>query len=239
MEIIKDFALAFDAQSYIDLRGEQFARLMAQPSRRAQLDAAIDAIGQIATPAACYTIFPIKKFLHERLQLANGVLIGGGPVVQVVGGAEALVVAVCTVGAGVDRKLRLLQIEKQLFQTMLFDELASWAVDQVRQQLYRQVEARQQAQGWRLSTLLSPGESSWSMRDQATIFKLIDAAAIGVTLNSSGVMQPLKSLSMIMGTGSCQMGVEGLTNCDFCSLKDRCRYSRTRPGGQGHPVQLV
>jgi hypothetical protein len=237
MKIIRDFTLTFDPQSYIDLHGEQFARLMARPGRQAQLEMAIADISEIAAPVACFEVFPIKKFLHDRLQLANGVLIGGGPVVTVVGGAEALVVAVCTVGAAVDQKIRQLQAGKQLFQTMLLDELASGAVDQVRQQLHQKLEIRQAAQGWRLSTLLSPGESTWSMRDQRIIFKLVDASAIGVTLSNSGVMQPLKSLSMIMGTGRCAMGVEGLTNCDFCSLKDRCSYSRAQP--DSHSIQLV
>lgn len=237
MEIIRDFALTFDAGQYIALHGAQFARLMARPGRQAQLDEAIGLIGELAEPAACYETFPIQKFLHDRLQLANGLLIGGGPVVTVTGGAEALVVGVCTVGPAVDAQLRRLQEEKQLFLTMLFDELASAAVDQVRQQLYERVQARQAEQGWRLSTLLSPGESTWSLRDQKKIFKLLDTRPIGVTLSSSNVMQPLKSLSLIMGTGPCEMGVEGLTNCDFCTLKDRCRFSHGRAGG--HTIQIA
>ncbi|MFN2137862.1 MAG: hypothetical protein ACK2UK_18040 [Candidatus Promineifilaceae bacterium] len=233
---VTDFQLAFDPQEYIDLHGEQFARLMAAPARRRQLDQAIELVSAIALPTACYDIFPIEKFLHDRIKLANGRLIGGGPVVTVTGGAEALIVAVCTVGQAVDDKIREMQAQKKLFETMLFDELASAAVDQVRQQLYEQLLAHQQARGLRLSTLLSPGESTWSVHDQTTIFRLLDTSSIGVTLNSSRVMKPLKSLSMIMGTGSCQMGVEGLSNCDFCSIKDRCQYRRS---GVGHGIQVT
>jgi hypothetical protein len=230
MEIIHDFSLTFDTQSYIDLHGESFARLMARPGRQVQLQQAIAKINDVAAPVACYESFPIEKFLHDRIKLENGTMIGGGPVVTVLGGAEVLFVAVCTVGTAVDHKIKELQAQKKHFQTMLLDELAAAAVDQVRLQLYQQIKEKQEVNGWRFSTLLSPGESTWSIHDQKTIFNLIDASAIGVTLTASGLMQPLKSLSMIMGAGSCEMGVEGLTNCDFCTIKDRCLYSRTQSG---------
>jgi hypothetical protein len=66
--------------------------------------------------------------------------------------------------------------------------------------------------------------------EQRKIFQLLDASQIGVSLSHGLVMSPLKSLSLIVGAGRRPMAVEGLTNCDFCSLQDRCRYSRMRDG---------
>ena len=41
----------------------------------------------------------IREFRHERLVLADGTKIGGGPVASVVAGASELVIGVCTAGS--------------------------------------------------------------------------------------------------------------------------------------------
>ena len=231
MEITHDFRLNFDLDKYASFRGEQFARLLARPAVRGQVESVFAEAASLMAPAACYDVVAIEKFLHDRIRLAGGVMLGGGPVVEVIGGAEALAVAVVTVGSVVDERLKQMQEAGQRFQALVLDELASWAVDQVRQQLYDLLCSTFTARGWRTSTFLSPGESAWSVRDQRAIFKLVDAGAIGVSLSPGFVMTPMKSLSLVCGGGSQPLGVEGLTNCDFCSIRDRCEFSRS--GGHG------
>ncbi len=68
------------------------------------------------------------------------------------------------------------------------------------------------------------------------IFSLLDASQIKVSLSPSMVMSPVKSLSLILGIGSQPVGVEGASNCDFCTIKDRCAYQRLRPHGQHTPA---
>jgi hypothetical protein len=231
MHITHDFTLAFDMDEYISFRGEQYARLLARPGVREQTAQVFAEVGDVVQPAACYDVFPIAAYLHDRVRLANGVTLGGGPVVEVICGAEALALAVVTVGAAVDERIKALQAARQRFQALVLDELASWAVDQVRQQLYARLSQDFSARGWRTSTFLSPGESAWSVREQRLIFQMLDAGQIGVSLSPGYVMTPLKSLSLMCGGGSRPLGVEGLTNCDFCSIKDRCNFARS--GGHG------
>jgi hypothetical protein len=231
MHITHDFTLAFDMDEYVSFHGQQYARLLARPAVRAEVESVFAEVGNVVQPAACWDVFPIEGFVHDRVRLAGGRTLGGGPVVEVVCGAEALALAVVTVGPAVDERIRQLNAERQRFQALVLDELASWAVDQVRQQLYAQMSAAFQARGWRTSTFLSPGESAWSVREQRVLFKLLDAGQIGVSLSDSYLMTPLKSLSLMCGAGSQPLGVEGLTNCDFCSIKDRCTFARS--GGHG------
>lgn len=231
MNITHDFTLTFDLDEYVSLRGEQFARLLARAAVREEVESVFAQVGDVVRPAACWDVFPIEGLVHDRVRLAGGATLGGGPVVEVVCGAEALALAVVTVGPAVDERIRQLNAERQRFQAFVLDELASWAVDQVRQQLYAQMSAAFQARGWRTSTFLSPGESAWSVREQRVLFKLLDAGRIGVSLSDSYLMTPLKSLSLMCGAGSQPLGVEGLTNCDFCSIKERCTYARS--GGHG------
>jgi hypothetical protein len=216
--------------------GDSFARLLQNPAKVDLFQAALKEITEAIEPAACWDRFPIRKFLHDKLVLENGVRIGGGPVVPVVGGAEELIVAVCTIGRAADRLIEDTQKSRQLFKALVLNDLAAWAVDIVRQQLCRSFEDESKEQGLHISAPLSPGESVWSVSDQAVIFSLLDAGQIDVSLSPSMVMSPIKSLSLILGVGSGPVGVEGASNCDFCTIKERCAYQRLRPHAQPAPA---
>jgi hypothetical protein len=41
-------------------------------------------------------------------------------------------------------------------------------------------------------------------------------------------MTPIKSLSLIIGIGSQPMGIEGASNCDFCTIQERFSYRAKR-----------
>jgi len=110
----------------------------------------------------------------------------------VVAGAEELFVAVCTAGPALDERIREYRERGRYLQMLLLDELGSWAVDQLRQQLYERVQVELAERGWRTSSPLSPGESDWPMREQRIIFKLLDTAEIGVTLGPNFMMSPQK-----------------------------------------------
>jgi hypothetical protein len=228
MNIKLDWTISLDDERFMALQGESFARLLNNPSRLATYREAVAQVKQVMRPAACWERFPVKKILHQKVVLADGTRIGGGPVVRVVGGAEKLIVAVCTIGLGADRLIEQAQKERQLFKAMLLNDLAAWAVDLLRQELCLWLEEDSHQHGLRVSTPLSPGESAWSVEDQAVIFSLLDADQIGVSLSDSMIMTPFKSLSLMMGIGSQPLGVEGASNCDFCSIRERCSYQSHR-----------
>ena len=228
MQIKREWSIDLDEDKYLAMQGESFGKILANPERLNTFRQAIVEVEQLVRPVACWDFFAIDKILHEKLVLAGGARLGGGPVVQVMGGAAELIVAVCTIGPAVDRLIDLAQKQRQLFRMMILHELGAWAVDMVRQEWCRLLEEELQSKGLRVSALLSPGESAWSVKDQAVIFSLLDAGQIGVSLSDSMVMSPIKSLSMIMATGPDPIGVEGASNCDFCSIKEWCNYRHKR-----------
>jgi hypothetical protein len=228
MEVKRDWQLVFDPERFIGTQEPSFARLLAKPNVRQAFEEALAEIGDLVAPAACWDRYPVVEIRHDKLVLAGGARLGGGPVVSVAGGASELIVAVCTAGQAVSDRANALQRDGQRFKSLILNDLGSWAVDLMRQQLCRMFEDQAKAQGLRISAALSPGESEWSVKDQEVIFALLDAGQIGVTLSPSMVMSPLKSLSLILGTGTQPMGVEGASNCDFCTMRERCRYRLAR-----------
>jgi hypothetical protein len=228
MEIKTDWLITLDEDHYISAHGESFKKLLQSPEKLETFHKAFSEVTRAMQPAACWVTFPIKKFLHEKIILSNGTRIGGGPVTTVIAGAEVLIVAVCTIGPKIDRLMDQSQQDKQFFKAFLVHEISAWAVDSLRQHMCLWIEDNAKKQGLRVSAPLSPGESVWSVKEQAVIFSLLDAERIGVTLNTAMVMYPSRSLSLIIGSGPNPMGLEGATNCDFCTIKDRCSYREKR-----------
>jgi hypothetical protein len=229
--IKQDFDIHLDKDEYLRFHGENFARLMQSPARLEAFHRALEEIRESMQPTAAWESHRVKGFLHESLLLENGVRLSGGPLVEVMNGAEELYVAVLTLGAETDSRIAHYQKNREIFKALVLDELATWALDLARQQFCRELETNLVLEGKRVSAPLSPGESTWPVSEQSKLFKLVDAEAIGVSLTPSMVMRPLKSLTVVLGAGEGPLGVEGATNCDFCTMKERCAYRRRRVEG--------
>lgn len=227
-QVKRDWEITFDEAKFIADAGGSLGRLLARPSVRADWDAALADARALVEPAALWNTFPIREFRHERLIVADGTRIGGGPVSEVMAGATHLVAAVVTAGSGISARASELQGQGERLRAMFLDDFGSWAVDQVRQGLCRHIEAEAGARDWHASAALSPGESAWKVDEQAVIFGLIDTGPIGVTLTPSLVMTPVKSLSLIIGIGPEPLGSEGGSNCDYCTIRERCAHRRLR-----------
>ena len=59
---------------------------------------------------------------------------------------------------------------------------------------------------------------------QQQIFALLDAGSIGVSLRESGLMEPIKSVSLVVGLGH-DLGQAG-RSCDYCAMRGLCRYNQ-------------
>ncbi len=77
--------------------------------------------------------------------------------------------------------------------------------------------------GWGVSPSLSPGSLvGWPLRGQRELCALLPLADIGVRLNEYCVLEPHKSVSMVIGLGPEYESHEVGSVCDYCALKDSC-----------------
>ena len=74
-----------------------------------------------------------------------------------------------------------------------------------------------------MSPSLSPGSLvGWPLRGQRELCALLPLADIGVRLNEYCVLEPHKSVSMVIGLGPEYESHEVGSVCDYCALKDSC-----------------
>lgn len=71
----------------------------------------------------------------------------------------------------------------------------------------------------------SPGYCEWHMNEQKLLFSLLPDNVCGITLNSSALMYPIKSISGVIGSG---LHVDTRKyGCQFCEL-DNCYKKRIK-----------
>ena len=227
--IVTDFDLEPDDALFKQRLGKQADRVLKSQRNLAIYETAKQELVALAEPKAAWQGFPVKGFLHDKILLENGTSIGGGPVVQVMCGATELAVGICTIGPAMETKTKEYITGGETFHALVLDLMASWAAGAVRDQLVMKLQLdHYQPMGFHSSITLGPGESDWSIKDQQVIFDLLgdEPAEIGMQLEPSMVMIPIKSTSFIMGAGPNELGQENGSSCEYCQMKETCEHRK-------------
>ncbi|TVR32934.1 MAG: hypothetical protein EA404_06285 [Spirochaetaceae bacterium] len=231
--IKSDFQFELDPTAVLSYAGGAIEKRLRHPDYRWILDHAASNLQSLVEPLVVWNRFTIAGQLHDKVLLQNGGKVGSGPLAAVVAGAHELVVAVCTVGPALEAKAKALMKGGSMLEGIILDGVASWAVDDLRCMFYSwAMQTVKDNEGYRASSYLSPGESDWLIDDQRVIFELLaaDIPSDRIALTESNVMVPFKSLSMAFGIGPDEMGSEGESNCDRCTIREVCRFRPLRAG---------
>lgn len=214
----------FDLTLDLDLalRGQGASPVRARPPLRELAAAMIERARPLLTPAVAFEIHDVLEARHERLVISPRVSLRSLLLASTFGDAQSIVIAVCTIGPQLEEAVRAMFAAGQLVEATVLDGVGSAAVEELAQRACRLFEDMARERGLGTSAPLSPGSSDWSLEAQRELFDLVSAEEIGVTLNDSFLMYPLKSLSMVIGMGK-NLSAKG-GPCESCSLSDVCRY---------------
>jgi hypothetical protein len=231
MPILRDWNLALDADKVLWGEGADPAVIRARRPKLAEMAEHIIEDGRpLLEPAVTYERYQVAELRHERLRLGRPQSDGGpagslaGPLIaQHLGGAQEVVVAVCTIGDRLSTYASE-QININAVRGLALDGLASAAAETLAEAMCRWIEDRAAEEQLQTSIPLNPGMIGWSYPEgQQQIFALLDAQSIGVSLHDSGLMEPIKSVSLVVGLGR-ELGHAG-RSCDFCAMRGLCRYN--------------
>lgn len=146
------------------------------------------------------------------------------PLEAIVPLADRLAVAAATVGARVSDRIDELFDRRDPALGCMLDSIASAAADRLADLLGP----------WYLSTIpgrpdwhvlvYSPGYCGWDVSGQRALFDVLRPEVVGITLNESCLMQPLKSISGVLVTGAARIHRFHPTY-SFC---DRCQEKQCR-----------
>ncbi len=141
--------------------------------------------------------------------------------------AERAAVFLASLGRGMELWSKELLSSGDIVLGYLVDAVASVTAENVTDILHDHIGKRMSEAGLHITNRYSPGYCLWQVSEQHRLFSLLPEDFLGVTLTESSLMQPIKSVSGIIGIGTNVKYRE--YTCDKCGVKD-CTYRAIRAG---------
>lgn len=140
--------------------------------------------------------------------------------------AESLALGLVTVGQALERRATRHLETGEVTRALILDAAGSAAAEEAADRLGGVIAGdSDQAKEGTVSCRISPGYGKWSLEAQPALFRALPHADLGVTLLSSLLMVPRKSVSFAMWLGAEARPVGGSAGCSRCPLTG-CLYRR-------------
>lgn len=163
------------------------------------------------------------KYLYQIVDLPQETLMAGEDIRRHLQGCRQAVLFCATLGAAVDRLLRVAQV-RDMAKAVVLDSMASAAIEQVCRQADERIAA--QLPGQYLTFRFSPGYGDYPIELQKTFLRLLDAPRkIGLTVSDSCLLIPAKSVTAVAGISDAPVERQR-RGCAVCNLRDTCQYRK-------------
>jgi hypothetical protein len=139
--------------------------------------------------------------------------------------SESIAVFLCTAGEEIGIRSRIAMQEMDLLRGYILDIVGSVIVDAAAEFMQNELEKSVGASEKKITNRYSPGYCGWLVAEQHKLFQLVPENFCDIKLTESALMDPIKSISGIIGIGK---DVKNNTyTCNLCDFKD-CVYRDLR-----------
>jgi hypothetical protein len=183
-----------------------------------------DEADRLLAPTIAYELHPISEIHGDRLCVNDSWTIQGALITSTIAQASDLAVVFCTIGPDLENEKAQCKAKKNLMRALLLDSFGSAAIDLLAVEAYHLIQDIAASRGYAASSPISPGMQDFSISEQWNMAQLAPIKEIGLELTSSGMMNPQKSLSMIIGFGADMPTWTRAEACARCNLARSCRY---------------
>jgi hypothetical protein len=223
MPVLADWSLELDVDAVLRGQGADPAALRARSPRLVETaQRALEEGRPLLAPLVLYKRLAVEEVRHEQVRLGGGERLQGSLLTQHLGMAHEVIIVLCTIGIALETRASDIARDDIVYGLAL-DGVGSAGVEALAQAVCALFEAEARESGQQTSIPLSPGMLGWPVEHgQPQIFNILEPAEIGVTLSPSLLMIPRKSLTFVLGFGPLMN--EPSRTCDYCSLKETCRY---------------
>jgi hypothetical protein len=191
---------------------------------RASLDGAYAIFRELAAPVAVVEDLAAEEF--AELYAGEGCNPPDSPLPHIAPKAHSLALYAATVGERASARIGELFAQHELAAAYFLDGIASSAADRLADRLAERYASRLQQDGLAAgeSHVLpySPGYCGWHVSGQRKLFDRLHPEEIGIHLNDSFLMTPLKSVSgvLVAGPGEAHRFRPDYPFCDACATHE-------------------
>lgn len=179
---------------------------------------------RISSPAGA---FVLAETLHsssvEELAIPGLVFDSGKIIHKMLRHSEKYALFMVTAGAEAENLARSLITEGNYLEGYIVDLVASALVDSAADQVQEQVRMLAKDLGLLITNRYSPGYCSWDVAEQQKLFSLFPEDCCGISLSESSLMNPVKSISGIIGIGADVKFSE--YTCEICPMLN-CQFRK-------------
>jgi hypothetical protein len=223
MPILRDWDLQLSTEDILRAQGARSTSISTGSSEiTAAAERALREGVPLLQPVAAYDEYRIKSIKHERVSFSEGGGLSGKNIVLHLAAARTAAVVVCSVGGIIDDFVKAVFKSDPIY-ALALDGLGSAAITALSERVCSYVADKAASRDWETTLPISPGSDGWPAgKGNQELFELVALSDTGIKLTESGMMVPLKSLSMVLGSGP-EVDNSGRV-CDYCTLKNSCRY---------------
>ena len=139
--------------------------------------------------------------------------------------SDSVALFLCTAGAELGQRSREAMRDRDLLKGYIYDVVGSEIVEAAADLMQADLERNMLKIGKKITNRYSPGYCGWDVAEQHNLFELLPENFCNVKLTSSALMDPVKSVSGIIGIGE-NVNFNPYT-CRMCNMKD-CVYRKVR-----------
>jgi hypothetical protein len=154
------------------------------------------------------TYFHIKNIVFSQLRKTDSVAI-----------------FLCTAGAEIGIRSKEAMQKRDFLTGYIYDIVGSEIVEAAADIMQEELEKSMLDSGMKITNRYSPGYCSWDVSEQHKLFDLIPENFCSINLTQSALMDPVKSISGIIGIG--KMVKYNQYTCGMCDSVD-CIYRRVK-----------
>jgi hypothetical protein len=183
------------------------------------------ALGErLMAPRLAYRASPVEAQSADTIE-AGGRVLHIPDIGRLWGPLEVVGAGVCTVGEGIETRVRELFDARELPLAVMLDSVGSAAVESLAEFANDLLCRRALDEGVRMTNRISPGYAGWDTAEQTALWALCSGEPIGVTLNDWCFMTPAKSVTFLVGIGPEARVDHYFTQCRRCWMSS-CGYRR-------------
>lgn len=139
--------------------------------------------------------------------------------------SDSIALFLCTAGAEIGLRSKKAMQERDFLKGYIYDVVGSEIVEAAADIMQDDLEKMILKNGKKITNRYSPGYCGWDVAEQHKLFQHFPENYCGIQLTQSALMNPVKSVSGIIGIGK-EVKNNPYT-CRMCELKD-CVYRRVR-----------
>lgn len=188
---------------------------------REEINEVIKVFSEVINPQGGIRFYDSVKLLESEF-IINGIEFHcGKKIIKALQGSECAAVVVATIGNGIDDVIKKYNEDYDFIKSYWCDKLSNMILDKLMLKLIEEIRIRSLNDGMLITSNWGPGYCGWSIEEQFPLLSLSDAEELGITLSSSMLMNPVKSISGVIGIG--KNVVFRKSGCGDCNLH-KCAY---------------